>query len=78
MEKGLPFRSIAITNKENKMVSLLEYIRAELDEAERQREWVHSLQMFQIHRYTFDDVFDINTTQEEVYNCISKPAVYLF
>ena len=42
MEKGLPFRSIAITNKENKMVSLLEYIRAELDEAERQREWVHS------------------------------------
>ena len=76
MEKGLPFRSIAITNKENKMVSLVEYIGAELDEAGRQREWVHSPQMFQMHRYTFDDVFDINTTQEEVYNCTAKPAVY--
>ena len=32
--------------------------------------------MFQMHRYTFDEVFDINTSQEEVYNCTAKPAVY--
>ena len=76
MEKGIPFRSIALTNKENKSVSLVEYIGAELDEAGRQREWVQSPQMFQMHRYTFDEVFDINTSQEEVYNCTAKPAVY--
>lgn len=75
IEKGLPFRSIAITSKENKMCSLVEYIGAELDEAGRQREWIQSPQMFQIHRFVFDEVFDTEATQEEVYNLSAKPAV---
>ena len=75
IEKDLPFRSIVITSKENKTCSLVEYIGAELDEAGRQREWIQSPQMFQLHRFTFDAVFDIDSSQEEVYNLTAKPAV---
>jgi hypothetical protein len=45
------------------MCSLVEYIGAELDEAGRQREWIQSPQMFQIHRFVFDEVFDTEATQ---------------
>ena len=75
IEKNLPFRSIAITNKENNSCSLVEYIGAELDEVGRQKEWITNPQMFQIHRFTFDDVFDIDSKQEEVYRVSAKPAV---
>ena len=75
IEKNLPFRSIAITNKENNTCSLVEYIGAELDEVGRQKEWISNPQMFQIHRFTFDDVFDIDSNQEEVYSVSAKPAV---
>ena len=75
IEKNLPFRSIAITNKENNTCSLVEYIGAELDEVGRQKEWISNPQMFQIHRFTFDDVFDIDSNQEQVYKVSAKPAV---
>ena len=75
IEKNLPFRSIVITNKENSTCSLVEYIGAELDEVGRQKEWISNPQMFQIHRFTFDDVFDIDSNQEEVYTVSAKPAV---
>ena len=75
IEKNLPFRSIAITSKENNTCSLVEYIGAELDEVGRQKEWITNPQMFQIHRFTFDNVFDIDSKQEEVYEVSAKPAV---
>ena len=75
IEKNLPFRSIALANKENHSCSLLEYIGAELDEVGRQKEWISNPQMFQIHRFTFDEVFDIDSNQEEVYNVSAKPSV---
>ena len=75
VEKNLPFRSIVLTNKENNTCSLVEYIGAELDEAGRQKEWISNPQMFQIHRFIFDDVFDIESSQEEVYRVSAKPAV---
>ena len=75
IEKDLPFRSIVITSKENKTCSLVEYIGAELDAAGRQKEWIQSPQMFQLHRFTFDEVFDIDSSQEEVYSLTAKPAV---
>ena len=31
--------------------------------------------MFQPHRFTFDEVFDIGTSQEEVFDVAAKPAV---
>ena len=75
IEKNLPFRSIALANKENNSCSLVEYIGAELDEVGRQKEWISNPQMFQIHRFTFDEVFDIESSQEEVYSILAKPAV---
>ena len=75
MENNLPFRSIAIANKENSSCSLVEYIGAELDEVGRQKEWISNPQMFQIHRFTFDEVFDIESSQQEVYSVSAKPAV---
>ena len=78
IEKNLPFRSIALANKENHSCSLLEYIGAELDEVGRQKEWISNPQMFQIHRFTFDEVFDLNTSQEEVLNVMTEIHSIIF
>ena len=75
IEKNLPFRSIARANKENHSCSLLEYIGAELDEGLRQKELLLNPQMYQIHKFTFDEVFDIDSSQKEVYTISAKPAV---
>ena len=75
IENNLPFRSIALANKEEHSCSLLEYIGAELDEGGRQKEWKTNPQMFQIHKFTFDEVFDIDSSQKDVYAISAKPAV---
>ena len=75
IENNLPFRSIAVAKKEEHSCSLLEYIGAELDEGGRQKEWKINPQMFQIHKFTFDEVFDIDSSQKEVYTISAKPAV---
>ena len=75
IEKNLPFRAITLVSKENHTCSLVEYLGVELDEEKRQKEWVSNPQLFQLHRFTFDEVFDINTSQEEVFNISAKPAV---
>jgi hypothetical protein len=48
---------------------------AELYERERQREWVDNPNLFQLHRFTFDNVFDMDSSQQEVYETTAKPAV---
>ena len=75
IEKNLPFRAITVVSKENHTCSLVEYLGGELDEAKRQLEWVSNPKLFQLHRFTFDEVFDIGTNQEEVFNISAKPAV---
>ena len=75
IEKNLPFRAITLVSKENHTCSLVEYLGVELDEEKRQKEWISNPQLFQLHRFTFDEVFDINTSQDEVFNISAKPAV---
>ena len=75
IEKNLPFRAITVVSKENHTCSLVEYLGGELDEAKRQLEWISNPKLFQLHRFTFDEVFDIGTSQEEVFNVSAKPAV---
>ena len=75
IEKNLPFRAITLISKENHTVSLVEYLGGELDEAKRQLEWVSNPNLFQLHRFTFDEVFDLDTSQEEVFETSAKPAV---
>ena len=74
-EEGIPFRSIAIVSQDHKSISLAEYLGAELDELARQREWVEKPQLFQLHRFTFDSIFDMDSTQIDVYNITAKQAV---
>ena len=74
-EEGIPFRSIALVSEDHKSLSLAEYVGSELSELERQREWVEQPQLFQLHRFTFDFVFDIDSQQIDVYNITAKQAV---
>ena len=74
-EENLPFRSIVLISNENKSCNLAEYLGAELNERERQREWLENPNLFQLHRFSFDHVFDMDSTQKEVYEITAKPAI---
>jgi len=64
-----------LVSNDNKSCNLVEYLGAELSEQERQKEWVENPNLFQLHRFTFDHVFDMNSSQSEVYETTAKPAV---
>ncbi len=75
IEVDLPFRSVVLVSNDNKSCNLVEYLGAELSEVERQREWVENPNLFQLHRFTFDYVFDMDSNQQQVYEETAKPAV---
>lgn len=75
MEDNLPFRSVVLITNENKSCNLVEYLGAEMTEVERQREWVENPNLFQLHRFSFDHVFDMDCLQNEVYEVTARPAV---
>jgi len=82
IDDGLPFRSIvklylnkAIASKDGKTVSLAEYVGSSSNELERQKEWVDNQNNFQLYHFTFDNIFDTDSTQKEVYEHTAKPAV---
>lgn len=72
---SIPFRSIVIPSKSMKECNLVEYVGSQLDEREVQREWIESPHYFHFHKFTFDHVFDIDSSQELVYDIVGKPAV---
>ena len=74
-EEGIPFRSIAIVSEDHKSISLAEYLGSEFSEIERQRQWIEEPNLFQLHRFTFDSIFDMDSLQEDVYNITAKQAV---
>ena len=74
-EPNLPFRSIALVSKSSQTLSLVEYLGCEYEESERQREWVECPNYFQYHRFTFDTIFDMDATQDQVYEITALPAV---
>lgn len=71
----VPFRSIAIPSEENKCLNLVEYLGSQFDERERQREWIESPHLFQIHKFTYDYVYDLDTPQEKLYDGVGRPAI---
>lgn len=73
--EGLPFRSIVLCTNEYRECNLVEYLGAELSEKERQRDWIENPNLFQLHRFSFDYCFDMDSTQKEVYELTAKPAV---
>ena len=75
MEFGIPFRSICEISSDRAMITILEYMGSSTDELERQHELIHNPSIFQHHRFTFDYVFDQDTTQLELYLKAAKPTV---
>lgn len=74
-EEGIPFRSIALVSEDHKCIRLVEYLGAQLDEVERQKEWDEKPFLFQLHRFTFDFVFDMDSSQADVYSQTAQQAV---
>ena len=74
-DSSLPFRSIASVSEDKSTLSLIEYLGLEFDEASKQKELVDYPNHFLPHPYTFDHIFDMDSTQEEVYHIAAVPAV---
>ena len=71
-EPGVPFRSIVEVSDSCKTLKLVEYLGTQTDELERQHELIENPSLFQLHIFNFDYIFDIPTTQEEVYEKCEK------
>ena len=78
MEFGIPFRSICEVSSDNTMITILEYMGVSTDELERQHELIHNPSIFQHHRFTFDYVFDQDSTQLEVYLKACKTSSFFY
>ena len=71
----IPFRSIALVTEDKNTISIVEYLGLSLYEDKKQLELVEEPNLFRYHMYTFDKIFDMNVTQEEVYKEVAFPAV---
>ena len=74
-DSSLPFRSIASVSDDKTTISLIEYLGFEFDEALKQKELMENPSLFVPHPYTFDHIFDMDSTQEDVYKIAAVPAV---
>ena len=74
-DSSLPFRSIASVSEDKSTISLIEYLGFEFEEAIKQKELIDSPNHFLPHPYTFDHIFDMDSTQEEVYQIAAVPSV---
>ena len=75
IEFDIPFRSITEVTSDNKMVIIYEYLGSSTDEIFRQHEFIQNPSMFQQHRFTFDHIFDQESTQLEIYLKAAQPSV---
>ena len=75
IEFGIPFRSISEVSSDNKMIIIYEYLGTSTNELFRQHEFIQNPSMFQQHRFTFDYIFDQDSTQLEIYQKAAKPSV---
>ena len=74
-DSSLPFRSVASVSDDKTTISLIEYLGFEFDEALKQKELMENPSLFVPHPYTFDHIFDMESTQEDVYKIAAVPAV---
>lgn len=56
-------------------MSLVEYLGPESKMKDRQIEMEQKPNLFQYHRFTFDRIFDMDSTQVDVYEQTAKPAI---
>lgn len=69
------FLSSAIVDKDNKFLQIIEYLGAETDELGRLKDWTENQMLFQFHEFTFDHVYDMDSTQKDVYDLTAKEMV---
>ena len=75
IDYDIPFRSISEVTSDNKMIIIYEYLGSSTNELLRQHEFIQNPSMFQQHRFTFDYIFDQDSTQVELYLKAAKPSV---
>ena len=75
IEFGVPFRSICEVSSNNTEITISEYVGTSTSELERQHELIHKPSLFHLHRFTFDYVFDQDTSQLELYLKGVKPTI---
>ena len=74
-DSSLPFRSIATVSEDKGIISLIEYLGLEFDEESKKKELIDFPNHFLPHPYTFDYIFGMDSTQEEVYEIASVPSI---
>ena len=74
-DSSLPFRSIATVSEDKSTISLIEYLGLEFDEALKQKELIDFPNHFLPHPYTFDYIFGMDSTQEQVYEIAAVPSI---
>ena len=75
IEYGIPFRAISEVSSDNKSLTIYEYLGSSNDELTRQHEFIQNPSLFQQHNFTFDYIFDQDSTQLELYIKTAKPSV---
>ncbi len=70
------FRGIVSVSPDNKSCAIMEYLGAEVGEQERQRDMDANPHLCVWQTFTFDHVYDQNSTQEGVYENTAKQAVW--
>jgi kinesin family protein 3/17 len=69
------FISTIQVNPDNKKVTIYEYYNVDAVDPEHWKEYYESTNMFTMHAFTFDYVYDQDSSQVEVYENTAKPAV---
>lgn len=72
---NVDFRPVVAVNPDSKSCSIMEYLGAEVNERERQRDMDQNPHLCVWQNFTFDYVYDQDASQEFVYENTAKPAV---
>ena len=73
--QGCQFRPVVQVASHNKSCSIMEYLGAEVNEKERQKDMDSNPHLCVWQHFTFDYVYDQNSTQEFVYENTAKQSV---
>lgn len=71
----VPFQSIIRVAPDFRSLAIMEYLGAEVREPERQQDIYQNPHLIQRHTFPFDRVYDLNSSQAEVYAHTAQPAV---
>ena len=69
------FRPVVEVSPDRRSVAIMEYLGQEIDERERAKDIEQNQHLCIWQSYSFDYVYDQESTQENVYLTTAKPAV---